>query len=891
MKKIRNTSRFITLLINQLSMVILVLCISMVLFECFYHGHSITYILDDTNKTESFEETDSFSNLMESYIMNTIRFSVICEQFETNGEFDGKKEIDIEEYATHKNVSSLNNIRLTQNSSVIYYLEDLIKWGQIGYSVQDIMSSDYYSLRQSLNESYIESEGNILPNNTSTNSQTNQNSNVIDESVNWLLNNNNYVDYFSSNGNLDIIIEQPETKAANEEQQRTDTESNYSEPDDELDMNGQTDSTSTINADTYEVLSEEMFYPIDGSYLILHTYNPRQYAEYCQYLKKSINMAYYNFSEYRLSKEYLDNTNFKYYITYVKDGERYVYTNYLEGTVLGANSTEDDITQKFINNGKYIYCNYDNLTGVSNTQISQDNIWDEIGQYYYSYPGNTKMWFGIDTSYGSEDEFSISKADYVSNFKLLRRVFYTGCFFAIVVLITLVTLTINEQPENGRGTKLDKLKTEIAAVTGLILIAGVVCLFVAFFLFVGYQFVPDTLIALRFDSVAELTIAAVGTWLASILTLMFYLSLIRRLKSHTMLSNSLLHIIVKGMVYLCYHPKAFIRTWIPYLSFLLVNMIGIILCIKYSMLFIIVVIVFDIYAGYVMYRNNVMRLRVINGITEIENGNLDYHLDTDQMTGDNLVMANAVNMIGEGIKGAVMASMKDERLKADLITNVSHDIKTPLTSIISYIDLIKREKVENDNINGYIKILDAKSQRLKQLTDDLVEASKITSGNISLDMESINIGQMILQTEGEFDERFHDRELEVILNIPREPVYIQADARRILRVIENLYSNILKYAMVHTRVYIDLAVDEKVIITIKNISGQKLNINAKELTERFIRGDISRSTEGSGLGLSIARSLTELQGGRFDIYLDGDLFKVIMEFEIDKEEQSEYNTQ
>jgi signal transduction histidine kinase len=176
-------------------------------------------------------------------------------------------------------------------------------------------------------------------------------------------------------------------------------------------------------------------------------------------------------------------------------------------------------------------------------------------------------------------------------------------------------------------------------------------------------------------------------------------------------------------------------------------------------------------------------------------------------------------------------------------------------------------------------VLDSKSQRLKQLTEDLVEASKVSSGNVKLEMERINLVELVYQTGGEFIEKFEDRNLTVITKLPREPVVIMADGRRIWRVLENLYNNVAKYAMEHTRVYVDMEADgERVCFSIKNISENALNIQADELTERFIRGDISRSTEGSGLGLSIAKNLTSLMGGDFEIYLDGDLFKATVCF-------------
>ena len=223
--------------------------------------------------------------------------------------------------------------------------------------------------------------------------------------------------------------------------------------------------------------------------------------------------------------------------------------------------------------------------------------------------------------------------------------------------------------------------------------------------------------------------------------------------------------------------------------------------------------------------------------------------------------------------------MKDERLKTDLITNVSHDIKTPLTSIINYVDLLKRENIQDPKIQGYLDILEAKAQRLKHLTEDVVEASKISSGNITMEYMNINFVEMINQTTGEFTEKFEKRNLQIVLNVPEKPVMVRTDGRRMWRVIENIYNNAAKYALEGTRVYANLIEKEHTVeFSLKNISEQPLNISADELTERFIRGDVSRSTEGSGLGLSIAKNLTELQGGKFELYLDGDLFKVTIVF-------------
>lgn len=239
-----------------------------------------------------------------------------------------------------------------------------------------------------------------------------------------------------------------------------------------------------------------------------------------------------------------------------------------------------------------------------------------------------------------------------------------------------------------------------------------------------------------------------------------------------------------------------------------------------------------------------------------------------------------LNNISNGFENAIQDRMKSERMKIELITNVSHDIKTPLTSIINYVDLLKKENINNEQAKEYIEILDSKSQRLKKLTEDLVEASKVSTGNISLNLEKINVVELVKQATGEFEDKFKKRGIETIINVDKNEVNIMADSRYMYRIIENLFSNVSKYALENSRVYIDIKQSKEdnssdnVIIEVKNISKDKLNISAEELMQRFVRGDKSRTTEGSGLGISIAQNLTELQKGKFELKLDGDLFKV-----------------
>jgi signal transduction histidine kinase len=293
----------------------------------------------------------------------------------------------------------------------------------------------------------------------------------------------------------------------------------------------------------------------------------------------------------------------------------------------------------------------------------------------------------------------------------------------------------------------------------------------------------------------------------------------------------------------------------------------------------VVLIGLDYRAYHYLFTTSMQEDKIADAIETIANGDTSYQMPLDGLYGKELAMANNINQIGTGLERAIQEQFKSERLKADLITNVSHDIKTPLTSIINYVDLIKREHIENDHLKEYLTVLEQKSQRLKTLTEDLVEASKASSGNLKLDMRRLDLVEMIWQTNGEFEEKYEERHLELVTSLPSGSLMIEADGRHLWRVLENLYNNAFKYAMENSRVYTEVTSgDGMVWFTIKNVSEHPLNISPDELTERFVRGDVSRTTEGSGLGLSIAQSLTKLQGGTFEVVIDGDLFKARVGF-------------
>lgn len=278
-----------------------------------------------------------------------------------------------------------------------------------------------------------------------------------------------------------------------------------------------------------------------------------------------------------------------------------------------------------------------------------------------------------------------------------------------------------------------------------------------------------------------------------------------------------------------------------------------------------------------------MLIRLKKGAREIAEGKLDYKVDTKYLILDLKDHGEDLNRIRDGMNIAVDERLKSERMKTELITNVSHDIKTPLTSIINYSDLISREECENENIKEYAGILHNQSERMKRLLDDLVEASKASSGNIDIMLAECDARVLISQVSGEYCQRLADAGLELVCTSPEDEIRIMADGRRLWRVFDNLMNNARKYALSGTRVYVSLEAEgERAVFRFRNISREALSIKADELSERFVRGDESRNTEGNGLGLSIAKSLTELQGGAFDITVDGDLFKVTVSFPIIK---------
>lgn len=501
---------------------------------------------------------------------------------------------------------------------------------------------------------------------------------------------------------------------------------------------------------------------------------------------------------------------------------------------------------------------------------------------YFFGGGNQMLWpaddmtliIGIDTELSAEDDIYEASQEYEQLHPWIKICIFCGLVSLMGWIISLVYLTLatgrRTEEEKIHLNPIDKIKTEILVAAFIFMMVELVILITK---------VNSEEWAVYGIIVASGTVSLVIDGLF----LIFYLSMVRRMKAEMLWETSVACWLERGIRKVFARQKTTVRVLLLFAGHMAVCFVLAVGAFYYqSMTALVVLLLFSAGECYMILRKAVEQYQIRQGVEKIRDGALSGKIDIEQLHGEEKSLAEAINNIGEGLLHAVDDSTKNERMKADLITNVSHDIKTPLTSIINYVNLMKLEKIDNERVQGYIQILDEKSQRLRQLTADLVEASKISSGNVKLDMQVIDLVELVYQTSGEFNEKFEQKELTIVTKLPKTAVLIRADGRQLYRVIENLYNNVAKYALEKTRVYVDIAyVEEKVVFSIKNVSEHSLareNSNAGDLTERFIRGDSSRTTEGSGLGLSIAKSLTVLMGGVFDIKVDGDLFKASITF-------------
>ncbi len=831
-----------------------------------------TYMANSYGQQESFEESELFRNIFETAVSDITRLVVIKGQLETDGVFDPSKRIDVTEYANRK--GNGNDCPVT----AVYELDNLIKWGKNGieYTNRPWSISDFvnYFGEVVIPENFMLDEYGQLCFGGFGNKEWSQASfeNVLREMDKYTIEQLEEM-VFSY-----IITQVPQGISISREE----------------------DGALTV----YLTVLNCQYETVDGEkQLFYYADNWIDYMKLQNNLADTITSLTDNYQQYQNCNELYEeqNSNLKYAVRMMTEEGMRTYTNVSALT----EAKESDITEYFAEYRSYFIYYPDSLEFFGNTSLTQDDIYNYMREYEYAYPETTHIWIGVDTLYPIDgDAFYNANEVFrkiVANMEiiLVSIVLLFLCWLGIGIYLTVTAgIAYNEDGESIHYlNQIDYAWTEV--------IGGITLVF-AYFGVTGFQklleiadesYVIQAEVIRFIGSTAlyKYGIFALYGFVVSMFLNLFWYSFVRRLRCGRIWVGSFLYWFIKkvqgGVDFILSHSNTAISTLIPYNFFLMVNLFGIFLIYmmrerSWAVLVTLSIIVgFDSIIGVLMFKNSAERLDIIDGIRRIRDGEVDYKLDTDSLHGSNKEMADAVNNIGEGIRNAVKTSMKDEQMKTDLITNVSHDIKTPLTSIISYVDLLKRLKIEEEPAKSYIAILDTKSQRLKQLTDDLVEASKISSGNIELKREQLNLTELFHQAIGEFSEKLEERQLQVVFDDSSVQACIFADSRRMWRVIENLFNNIYKYAMDGTRVYINLTLmNGKVEVSIKNISKQQMNIHADELTERFIRGDESRTTEGSGLGLSIAKSLIQVQGGSFEIYLDGDLFKVVISFPEYKEE-------
>ncbi|MBO5373497.1 MAG: HAMP domain-containing histidine kinase [Lachnospiraceae bacterium] len=525
--------------------------------------------------------------------------------------------------------------------------------------------------------------------------------------------------------------------------------------------------------------------------------------------------------------------------------------------------------------GSYLWYDDSTVTFGGNITGNRGNFNRDILRLFESGNRSGALILAVDMQLLEEDTIAEAKEIYTTYFPLMKvgLLIMTMAMMGFVLVIIYITLATGRNTQNDeiRLYRIDYLPTEAL----FIIFVGYMSLLIAFCARLSTQ---------SWNLSSSLILVGSLVFISDNLMLALYLSFVRRIKTDTFFKNSITALVVRTIREGMRRQRLTRRAMIIY-SFCSVLEIFFIweLYSNQSFWAVIGLVVLFMTLGIRFWFQAVQRKQILEGILEISSGKLEYKLQEEEFTGDYRELAIKINSIGEGLSHAVEENVKSERLKTELITNVSHDIKTPLTSIINYINLIKMEKIQNERIENYVNILEMKSLRLKQLTEDLVEISKITSGTIQLEMHPINMVELIYQTGGEFNEIFEDLGLTIITRLPKEPVMIMADGSRIWRVIQNLYNNVAKYALKDTRVYVELKENAGMAeFSIKDISAQELHKSPQDLSERFVRGDESRGTEGSGLGLSIARNLTMLMGGTFEIAVDDDLFTVKIGFPIIK---------
>lgn len=826
-----------------------------------------------TMSQQPFEESQEFNYMVENYMDDVLTQIRLENLFETDGMMNRNKEIDVMEYSKNDTANGENV------SGIAYSLEELINWGEDFDSAE----SDNYA----------------------------KNSVIVCQKPEGT-----YEYYYTSDfmtrvesGVFDIIMQDgSDVDGFLQELQNGKYTSSGFYNFDIVDMEGNILYTDCWNFGS--ALIEK--YAPQGAENLLQVVNnsPRlngKLSVIYDDLAYTLGNIYSDYQNYQMGFEHLEegNTNFTY--IYANNDTKKVVTNktsYENYAELEKN-VQNLISEKDV---KYMVI-YPKLKDFnSNMNVSKSDKWEKLRSYSSEKKWNSVFAVAVDTTYTIQDQFYQNKVAYDNNIPYFKGTTWLLVLSIILFLGATIWLTLEAgrtaEDEELHLNGFDHWKTEIAAV--LIVLIWIVGSYIGIHFWNGniYTMINDIPTYLKDGGtyfeyyyargmdvssaymsaslyLPSLSIAELAEiYFYGVFTLgcffMGYVSLIKRIKGRNLWKNSLLRVIVRFIYKIYDNRKKTTKTVLLLCGFFLVQGIAVLFRNGVTML---LVLLADVGVFYVVLNGLLLKEKLKKGIEEIALGNMEYQIPLQGLRGENLKLAEMINGIANGFHMAVEEAMKNERLKTDLITNVSHDIKTPLTSIINYVAILKQSDIADPKIQGYLDILEAKAQRLKTLTEDVVEASKVSSGNISLEYMDVDLVEMIQQTEGEMAEKFEARNLKMIVNLPAEPAVVHVDGRRMWRVLENIFGNAAKYAMPGTRVYADLKLEEDTVdLSLKNVSEHQLNISADELTERFIRGDLSRSSEGSGLGLPIVQSLTTMQGGTFNLYLDGDLFRVNIRF-------------
>ena len=766
-----------------------------------------------TMSQQPFEESQEFNYMVENYMDDVLTQIRLENLFETDGMMNRNKEIDVMEYSKNDTANGENV------SGIAYSLEELINWGEDFDSAE----SDNYA----------------------------KNSVIVCQKPEGT-----YEYYYTSDfmtrvesGVFDIIMQDgSDVDGFLQELQNGKYTSSGFYNFDIVDMEGNILYTDCWNFGS--ALIEK--YAPQGAENLLQVVNnsPRlngKLSVIYDDLAYTLGNIYSDYQNYQMGFEHLEegNTNFTY--IYANNDTKKVVTNktsYENYAELEKN-VQNLISEKDV---KYMVI-YPKLKDFnSNMNVSKSDKWEKLRSYSSEKKWNSVFAVAVDTTYTIQDQFYQNKVAYDNNIPYFKGTTWLLVLSIILFLGATIWLTLEAgrtaEDEELHLNGFDHWKTEIAAV--LIVLIWIVGSYIGIHFWNGniYTMINDIPTYLKDGGtyfeyyyargmdvssaymsaslyLPSLSIAELAEiYFYGVFTLgcffMGYVSLIKRIKGRNLWKNSLLRVIVRFIYKIYDNRKKTTKTVLLLCGFFLVQGIAVLFRNGVTML---LVLLADVGVFYVVLNGLLLKEKLKKGIEEIALGNMEYQIPLQGLRGENLKLAEMINGIANGFHMAVEEAMKNERLKTDLITNVSHDIKTPLTSIINYVAILKQSDIADPKIQGYLDILEAKAQRLKTLTEDVVEASKVSSGNISLEYMDVDLVEMIQQTEGEMAEKFEARNLKMIVNLPAEPAVVHVDGRRMWRVLENIFGNAAKYAMPGTRVYADLKLEEDTVdLSLKNVS-------------------------------------------------------------------------